>query len=184
MVSYDFKGSATPDNKFQFHCPTVGRDATGVVCAFKIAKHKRGEDFADQDCRTAMCGGKCPVDRMMRLEFSTKQRHFHSSTPGLKPLPARISEELNRIILFPCHSRGFALSDDQKMRLFGRVTAENTADILIPAPSVAKPKTRKSTGLNKESSNSSEADDVLGGIAGVNLSVTDAINRSLNGDDE
>lgn len=182
MVAYGFRDSATPENKFQFHCPTVDRDATFFVCAFKRQKHKRGENFTDQDCRTAMCGGKCPVDRMLRHEWATlKQQYFHS-TPGIRKLPENIVEELNRIMLFPFHGRGFALTDDQKMRLFGKVTADLPAEILIPAPISSAPKRSTPKEPNREAHIKTANDSILDGIAGATLDATDAINQVMSGE--
>lgn len=126
-------------NKYMFHCPTVGRDVLFVMCAFKKAKHWRGEPFAEQDCKTAMRGGKCPCVAMQTVEYNEGERMFYSAELKLHKIPAAISDRLSRVRVSRHHANGAELTPEQIERLFGE---ENMKDPVITV-GFEKPKRKK-----------------------------------------
>ena len=180
-----FKDSMVAGNGYMFHCPTVDRDALFTACAFKRHKHWRGDDFADQDCRCAMRGGKCPAVRMLQKEWREEQRFYHSAEPTMHKLPRDIFDQIERIILFPFHARGLNLTPEQSAKLFGRtLDATNVAETPEQPADGGKPSRIKQPRATARKSRASTEQDILAGAAAANTDMASLLNQSMQGSEE
>lgn len=168
-------------NQFTFHCPVVDRDARYIVCAFKLKKHRRGEDFQDHDCRTCLRGGKCPAEKMLQMEWRQQKRMFMANDVNLRKIPDDIKEWIDRIILLPSHAAGLTLTPEQQDRLFGRqvnipaYTAVIKNDVTVSVEAVPMKSPRAEPKKSRARGN-----DMLEGISEASATMSDLMNEALD----
>jgi hypothetical protein len=168
QVAVGYQDSAVAGNGYSFTCPTTGRDARFLVCAFKRTKHWKGQRSADTDCHTAMCGGKCPVVHMLHLEWKQGRRMFYDAEPRTHILPKEIIDRVASIILSPYHTQGMTLTNEQRERLFGN------EKMVIPAASTAPAKERQPRKQKTE-----EKIDLTSELGKVDVDMSSLINKSI-----
>lgn len=174
MSNYGFKDSSAAGNNYTFHCPVVGRDVRYIVCAFKKAKHWRGEKFADQDCHVLMNASKCPAIHMQKKEWATSERMFWSESTEPKKLPIDIADRINRLLVIPGHLNGYNPTTEQRERLL-----ENAPlDASLISSKTAQP--TRSPSKSRVAVTASESVSLLdAGLAQVHIDTSELLNQSL-----
>lgn len=80
--------SFTGDNRYHFHCDTVGHRPTYFVCLHKMKRFKEKGDLPEcyAQCETAMRGGSCMAVHMREEEIlSGKAIYFEAQKEWIKP---------------------------------------------------------------------------------------------------
>lgn len=162
-MSYEVKGysrgSMVPNNRYKFHCPTVGRDELFLACMFRRHKVWRGEDIKEGECKMCMRAGKCPIVHMLNKEMRVEDP-LYVDLKGEKvhKLDADVQAQIARVLVLPFHAAGIDVSVEWMEKLTGEAKrymphmfGEQATAAAVAEPA-KKPRARKEKAPDKTAS--------------------------------